>query len=111
MRIDLPCCDFSNCRKYFDGNCTAHEGHRYSCEYLLLQTKQLTNGWIPSKLRQPTNEESIERNGEFVIQSARVKLPHTATWNRGKKLWQDGEGYQLDYVIAWQQLPEKYIAD
>jgi len=73
--------------------------------------KQLTNGWIPCKLRQPTNEESIKRNGEFAIQNARVKLPYTATWNRGKKLWQDGEGYQLDYVTAWQPLPEPYIAD
>ena len=71
-------------------------------------TKQLNNGWISCKLRQPSNEESIKRRGEFVIQSARVKLPYTATWNRSKKLWQDEEGYQLDYVIAWQPLPESY---
>lgn len=34
MRIDLPQCSFKYCRYCFDGNCTAKEVHRKSCEFL-----------------------------------------------------------------------------
>jgi len=71
-------------------------------------TQQLNNGWIPCKFRQPSDEESIKYKGEFTIQNAKHILPYTATWNRSEKLWQDDEGYQIDYVTAWQPLPEPY---
>lgn len=32
MRIDLPCCDFKNCKFQFDGNCTDRARHE-KCEY------------------------------------------------------------------------------
>jgi hypothetical protein len=33
MRIDLPLCDFKNCRYFFDHNCTAKNGIKDRCEY------------------------------------------------------------------------------
>lgn len=32
MRIELPQCDFSDCRRRFDGNCNSKEAYRY-CKY------------------------------------------------------------------------------
>ena len=73
--------------------------------------KQLNNGWIPCKNRQPANEESVKYKSDFIIQDKRYELPYVATWNKGKKLWQDEEGKQIDTVVAWQPLPEPYKAD
>lgn len=39
MRIDLPQCDFSNCRRRFDGNCNSKEAFRY-CPYQQLKTSK-----------------------------------------------------------------------
>ena len=35
MRIDLPCCGFKNCRRYFDGNCMK-SSEQEKCEYWYL---------------------------------------------------------------------------
>lgn len=37
MRIDLPQCDFRDCRRRFDGNCNSKEAFRY-CPYQQLKT-------------------------------------------------------------------------
>jgi hypothetical protein len=39
MRIDLPLCNFKNCRCSFDGNCTAGENGYQRCEYRLLNSE------------------------------------------------------------------------
>lgn len=36
MRIDLPQCDFLNCRRRFDGNCNSKEAFR-NCQYQRLK--------------------------------------------------------------------------
>lgn len=40
MRIDLPQCDFKNCRKQFDGNCSSKELFK-SCSYQQLRDAAL----------------------------------------------------------------------
>lgn len=43
MRIDLPLCDFQNCRKRFDGNCT--DSHYETCEYKQMKDKEYKYRW------------------------------------------------------------------
>ena len=40
MRVDLPQCDFSDCRMRFDGNCRSKEAFR-NCQYQNLKSKSL----------------------------------------------------------------------
>lgn len=40
MRIDLPQCDFSDCRRRFDGNCNSKEAHK-NCKYQQLLSSTL----------------------------------------------------------------------
>ena len=40
MRIDLPQCDFSDCRRRFDGNCNSKEAYRY-CKYRQMRDNDL----------------------------------------------------------------------
>lgn len=42
MRIDLPQCDFSDCRRRFDGNCNSKEAFR-NCKYQRLKTNKTVN--------------------------------------------------------------------
>lgn len=38
MRMDLPQCDFKNCRRCFDHNCNSKEAYR-DCQYQQLRNK------------------------------------------------------------------------
>lgn len=40
MRIDLPQCDFKNCRRHFDGNCNSRDAFRM-CPYQQLREASL----------------------------------------------------------------------
>ena len=57
MRIDLPQCDFKDCRKCFDHNCSSKEAFRY-CKY-----QQLKN---PSLQIQLVSSQSGDWHGLYV---------------------------------------------
>lgn len=38
MRMDLPQCNFKNCRKYFDGNCRSIDDYR-GCEFAIQKSQ------------------------------------------------------------------------
>ena len=48
MRIDLPFCDFQNCRRCQDGNCVTHKNIRTVCNYYLLREYILSTNQFAS---------------------------------------------------------------
>lgn len=48
MRIDLPQCDFSDCRRRFDGNCNSKEAYQH-CKYRQLRDRDIKIHLISSE--------------------------------------------------------------
>ena len=60
------------------------------------------NGWIPCSERLPELETEVLVCNKFgVITTASLSKPDIN--------WEDGDGYLLLYIIAWQPLPTPYV--
>ena len=92
MRIDLPQCDFSDCRRRFDGNCNSKEAYRY-CKYQQLKNNSTIdvvrvrpecgdwealyiNGVLADESHNVSLDRAIMELGQFApIQYAYLEIP------------------------------------
>ena len=88
MRIDLPCCGFSNCRYYFDGNCT--DKVKYSdCQLSFLEnyydesTKNLRKSEIIQALDSLLYEIMCELES-YIVRARESVAENNNPFNRGK---------------------------
>lgn len=96
MRIDLPLCDFQNCRKRFDGNCT--DSHYEICEYKMLKEDADKYRW--HDLRK--NPDDLPKDGLDIVvwNSGADKFSMTASpyWVRNCA---NDSGYN---IVAWKEI-------
>lgn len=71
MRIELPQCDFPDCRRRFDGNCNSKEAFRY-CPYQQLKTNKAID--VVRVCPECGDWEALYINGVLASEGHKVRL-------------------------------------
>ena len=71
MRIDLPQCNFKDCRRCFDGNCNSKEAFR-NCKYQQLRSNKAID--VVRVCPECGDWEALYINGVLAAENHRVRL-------------------------------------